>query len=260
MRPMSFKEREIFAGITIPKEYDFAAVRCDGRGFHRLAEELGLARPHDERFARVMVEAAATVVRGSGLNIALAFVFSDEANFIIRRPFPFGGRVEKLDSLIASSLSSAFSLLMRSRLGHEIPAAFDARVVPLTRAEVAEYLAWRQAEAWRNFLNAVAYNLLLADGLAPSEAARRLRGLKAKELIELMRSHGVRPEGLPAWRKRGVLLRYELVRREGFDPIRRRRVVTVRRYLVVDWEPPRFDTPEGRRLIDEAIGAALARI
>ena len=70
--------------------------------------------------------------------------------FISQR-LPFGGRVEKIDSIAASYAASAFSLLIDPKS----PVSFDARIIQVTRELAAQYLINRQHEAWRNHMNAV---------------------------------------------------------------------------------------------------------
>ncbi|RPI36843.1 MAG: tRNA 5'-guanylyltransferase, partial [Methanoregulaceae archaeon] len=64
------ENREIFATITtIPPVF----VRLDGRGFHRLADCLGLEKPFDEFFHKGMVTTCTSLVADSGLNPDFAY-------------------------------------------------------------------------------------------------------------------------------------------------------------------------------------------
>jgi len=76
--------------------------------------------------------------------------------------------VEKLDSVSASFAASAFTLA----LGVDTPLSFDARVIFLESGQVADYLAWRQAEAWRNHSNAWAQQILIQGGLTSQQTAK----------------------------------------------------------------------------------------
>src|SRR5512137_617939 len=96
--------REIYSGLYAPAPL---AVRADGRGFKKLLEDR--RKPYDLNFAQAMVRAAEGIFSDSGLSPALAFTFSDEINLIYLRA-PLGGRVEKIDSLVAGYLSAALSL------------------------------------------------------------------------------------------------------------------------------------------------------
>ena len=69
------ENREIFSAITaIPPVF----VRLDGRAFHRLAENLALKKPFDDRFSDAMVQVCSALVADSGLCPEFAFTFSDE--------------------------------------------------------------------------------------------------------------------------------------------------------------------------------------
>ncbi len=171
------RERELYAALTaLPPLY----VRLDGRAFHRLARALDLARPFDERFAGAMAAVARRLVADSGASPVFAYTFSDEISCFFTE-LPFGGRVEKLDSVLAAFAASALTI----ELGLAEPVAFDARVVFVDPASAYAYLAGRQAEAWRNHINAYAQSLLVGDGLSPREAAARLRGLASPALHDL---------------------------------------------------------------------------
>ena len=139
------ENREIFSTITaIPPVF----VRLDGRAFHRLAENLQLKKPFDDRFSDAMVQVSVALIADSGLCPELAFSFSDEISLYFTR-LPFGGRVEKIDSVAASYAASALT----NALGGTIVLSFDARVIPATPEYAMEYAANRQNEAWRNHLN-----------------------------------------------------------------------------------------------------------
>ena len=102
----------------------------------------------------------------SGLNPDFAYTFSDEISLYLTQ-LPFGGRVEKIDSVAASYAASSLTLAwaLVTRL------SFDARVVPATPAFAMEYMANRQDEAWRNHINAYCQQALIEEGMSATEAA-----------------------------------------------------------------------------------------
>ncbi len=166
------ENREIFSNITIiPPVF----VRLDGRAFHRLAENLELKKPFDDAFSDAMIGVCKTLVADSGLCPEFAFTFSDEISLYFIQ-LPFGGRVEKIDSVAASFAASSLTLA----LGVTTPLSFDARVIPATPAFAMEYLANRQNEAWRNHLNGYCQQALIGEGISAKKAAARLKGLPGK--------------------------------------------------------------------------------
>ena len=190
------KNREIFSNLlSVPPVF----VRIDGRGFHGIAEEWGLERPFDKRFARAMANVSERLVSSSGLSPDFAFTFSDEISLYFSH-IPYSGRVEKIDSVTASYAASALTLAMDSR----VPVSFDARIIQVSPELAVSYLADRQAEAWRNHLNAYGQETLMNGGMTRAEAARVLKGMSSRELHELMFSHGVNLAKTPAWQRRGI--------------------------------------------------------
>ena len=252
-----FKACELLSEVKVPPGL-FFVVRCDGRGFRELCDEAGFAKPFDEDFARLMVSSAKAVYEG-GFNPLFTYVQSDEANFLFNGESSFNRRVEKLVSIIPSLMSARAAVLLERRLGRWRPVAFDARVVLLDRGSVVEYMAWRQREAWRNHVNSYAYYTLLSKGLTPRDASARLKGLKARELHELVfREAGINLAATPTWQRRGIALVWVREVVEGFNPIAGRREEALRVRLREEWELPLFNTEDGRRLVLASMEARRA--
>jgi tRNA(His) guanylyltransferase len=201
-------------------------VRADGRGFKKILE--GCKKPYDLDFARSMADAASRLFQDSGLAPALAFTFSDEISMLFLEA-PFGGRVEKMDSLTAGFLSAALSQSLERLV------SMDCRVVSLCEAEIADYLAERQDEAWRNHVFTYGCYTLAGEGLSAEEAMERLRGMREHEIHELVFQRGVNLARTPAWERRGVLIH----RKKG--------------NVVQDWELPLFKDEGGQKLLSEII-------
>jgi len=239
------ENREIFSTITaLPPVF----VRLDGRAFHRLADVLGLERPFDEFFHKAMVTACTALVADSGLNPDLAYTFSDEISLYFTK-LPFSGRVEKLDSVAASYAASSFTLA----LGGTTLVAFDARVIPATPEYAKEYLAHRQAEAWRNHINAYCQQALIEEGMDSRKAQERLMGLQAKDLHEMMHERGFNLSTTPSWQRRGTLVYKKLTEKEGFNPITKETVITERSAVVAESDLPLFTSPEGQAFLEPIV-------
>ena len=239
------ESREIFSTITtIPPVF----VRLDGRAFHRLSENLALKKPFDIRFSDAMVQVCTALVAESGLNPDFAFTFSDEISLYFSL-LPFGGRVEKIDSVSSSFAASSLTLA----LGTTTPLSFDARVIPATPAFAMEYLANRQNEAWRNHLNGYCQQALVEDGISAKKAAARLKGLPAKDLHELMFKRGFNLATTPAWQRRGILVYKKITEKEGFNPITRETVIAERSAVTVDRDLPLFTSTEGKEFLEKLV-------
>jgi len=240
------ENREIFSAITaIPPVF----VRLDGRAFHRLAECLGLEKPFDEFLHKAMVTACTSLVADSGLNPDFAYTFSDEISLYFTK-LPFSGRVEKIDSVAASYAASSVTLA----LGGTRLVAFDARVIPATPAWAVEYLANRQAEAWRNHINAYCQQALIDEGMDARKAAEKLKGLQAKDLHEMMHSRGINLATTPAWQRRGTLICKKVTEKEGFNPVTKETVIAERSAVVAESELPLFTSPEGKEFLGKVLG------
>jgi tRNA(His) guanylyltransferase len=240
------KNREIYSSLTcVPPVF----VRIDGRNFHSVAEEWDLERPFDLRLSEAMASVCMEFITNSGLSPDFAFSFSDEINLYFSC-LPFGGRVEKLDSVSASFGSSSLTLAMYSK----IPVSFDARIIQVTPGLAITYLIDRQAEAWRNHINAYCQVTLMKEGLSRTEAARALKGKTSRELHELMFSRGINLAKTPAWQRRGILVYKSGKTVEGYNPLLSRVVRTLRSTVVCERELPVFSSPEGRSFLSGLIG------
>jgi len=239
------ESREIFSNITtIPPVF----VRLDGRAFHRLAENLALKKPFDIRFSDAMVQVCTALVAESGLNPDFTFTFSDEISLYFSQ-LPFGGRVEKIDSVSASFAASCLTLA----LGLKNPLSFDARVIQATPEYAVEYLVNRQNEAWRNHLNGYCQQALVEDGISAKKAAERLKNLPAKDLHELMFKRGFNLATTPAWQRRGVLIYKKKTGKEGFNPIIQQTVMAERSTVTTERDLPMFSRPEGKGFLEKLI-------
>ena len=245
----SFKglsKSEIFSKTTIPQETPFF-LRLDGWKFRALADALGAEKPFDERLAQCLVNSGKTLFE-KGLSPTLIYVVSDELNILFNDKAPFNGRIEKIDSVIPSLLSTAFLIQMQRFYGKAVAAAFDSRIaVTPSDEKILEYLVWRQVNAWRNHNNAYAYWLLRKMGHKPQEIARKLKGMKTEELHELLFKHGINLAKTPQWQRRGILLHKKPYQKRVANQ-------SVTRWKITEnWNLPLFSSKEGTKLIRQIL-------
>lgn len=239
------QEREVFSGLAIvPPVF----VRLDGRSFHALTRALKLKKPFDDRFHDAMCRVAVRLVRDSGLSPVFAYTFSDEISLYFT-DLPFSGRIEKIDSVLAAYAASALTL----ELGCTDPLSFDARVIAITPDLAAAYLRDRQQEAWRNHMNSYCQQALIDDGMCARTAAAALKGMSSAAMHEMMFARGVNLARTPAWQRRGSLIRRDLMRKEGYNPVKQETVSVERSVVLVQDDLPLFSTPEGRDLVRSLI-------
>ncbi len=236
------KEREIYSDIRVFPPF---AVRIDGRGFRRALDLLDLKKPYDEHFAHAMADSVELFFAESGINPLFAFTFSDEVTFFFYE-IPFNNRIEKIDSIIPSFISSALTV----KLNLNNPIAFDSRVILLGKEDIYKYLLWRQAETWRNHVSSYGYYTLLKKGLSEKDASLRLKNMKANQIHELVFKNDINLAETPAWQRCGVLIYRETYEKAGYDPVKKIEVKTHRSGTIQEWNTPIFKNDDGKNLID----------
>jgi tRNA(His) guanylyltransferase len=235
-------QRELYSDLrAIPPIF----LRLDGRSFHRLSRKQAFERPFDERFSEAMTSVSESLIMGSGLQASFAYTFSDEISVYIPQ-LPFGGRVEKMDSVSAAFAASALTII----LSLSEPIAFDARIVQAGGEATLDYLAQRQQEAWRNHMNAYCQQALIEEGMSSPAAARTLKGLSSAALHEMMFARGINLSKTPAWQRRGVMVRKTEEEREGYNPLSGEAVTATRTCVARDRDLPLFTSPEGRSYLE----------
>ncbi|MBP2133043.1 tRNA(His) 5'-end guanylyltransferase [Methanomicrobium sp. W14] len=231
------QNREIFSCLSIVPP---VVVRLDGRSFHGLTAGIKLEKPYDSGFNDAMCTVCEYILSKSGLDPDFAYTFSDEISLFFS-VLPFNGRIEKIDSVCAAYASSAFTLLM----GLDEPVSFDSRVVVLGRENICEYFSWRQKEAWRNHMNAYCQHALIAEGMTPVQAARRLKGMKSAAMHEMMHEREINLSKTPSWQRRGVVVHKETYMKTGYNPVEKTEVKAQRKRVVRDLSVPLFSEPDG---------------
>lgn len=241
------KRREIYSDLyCVPP----VIVRIDGRNFKHVLSRMGFEKPYDLKFASAMADAVELFFRHSGLSPVFAYTFSDEISFYFDN-VAFDGRIEKLDSLIPSYISSALTMLLEP----EEPLSFDSRIIPVHGQHIGEYMVWRQAEAWRNCINSHAYYALLSEGMEEKEAAGHLRNKRSEQIHELLFRRGTNVAVVPAWQRRGIMVLRERYEIEGFNPCLEERALSTRSRVKQEWELPLFKSLEGAAFIADMLGA-----
>jgi tRNA(His) 5'-end guanylyltransferase len=239
------KEREVYASLRVLPP---VIIRIDGRAFHSFTRDV-LDKPFDERFATVMALVGYYFLEQSGLSPRFAYIFSDEISLYFDK-LPYDGRIEKLNSVVASYASSVYTLRW-TNLGITTPQpiAFDSRVIPMTLENLCPYLLWRQKEAWRNHNNAYAQHVMREAGHSPKDVSRYLHGKDTKALHEVCFSHGINLAHTPAWQRRGILVYKRVIEKSGRDPRTGAEVIAYRKETFIDWDIPLFSTKPGQELI-----------
>lgn len=196
------KRYEATTRMLLPRR-TYTICRVDGRAFHSYLRHA--EKPFDDAFMRAMDATTAALCREM-TGAVLAYAQSDEISVLLAdfgsagtEPW-FGGGVQKMASLAASTATAEFALARAAEsegwsvLGGR--ATFDARVFTIPDpVEVANYFVWRQRDCLRNSVS------MAAQAHFPH---KRLQGLNGGQLQELLWSEkGVNWNDYPGGAKRG---------------------------------------------------------
>jgi tRNA(His) 5'-end guanylyltransferase len=215
----------------------YMVARLDGRNFTRLTKEVHtFAAPYDERFRDYMI-ATTEHLMTCGFQVVYGYTQSDEISLLFPRDeTTFDRKLRKYASILAGEASAKFSLLLGD-IG-----VFDCRIAQLPLLEhVVDYFRWRSEDAHRNALNAHCYWMLRSQGQSVTTATTALHHLSVAQKNELLFSHGVNFNNLPAWQKRGVGLFWETYTKPGHNPQTGEQVTAQRRRIKVELELPMKD-------------------
>ncbi|MEN4018701.1 MAG: tRNA(His) guanylyltransferase Thg1 family protein [Methanobacterium sp.] len=231
------KECEIFSNLKVPCGSEIVA-RIDGRKFSRLSHDFKFEKPFDMNFAKFMVNTSIDFFKE--FSPRFIYIFSDEINIILS-DIPFGGRIEKLNSVFASFMAGSFTKnVFDNGIQVKRPISFDSRIIPLSSALVVEYFKERQNEAWRNCINGYAYWTLRTE-YSKKEAMYILKNKKSSDLHDILFERNINMAELPSWQRRGVGIYKKEIIIEGYNPVEKKKVRSKRKRIYVDSNLPIFD-------------------
>jgi len=150
----------------------FHIIRLDGKAFHSYTR--GLKRPFDDQLMSDMDETAKFLCKNIQ-GAKFAYVQSDEISLIltdfdhIDTDAWYDGNIQKIVSVSASLATGKFNELRPGKL-----AFFDSRVFTIPyRTEVENYFIWRQMDATRNSITALAQSLYSHKELASKNGSQK---------------------------------------------------------------------------------------
>lgn len=227
------KNYEVYSSLRVPKNSKII-VRLDGRAFHQLARDLELEKPYDENFYKVISKVCEDLFKE--FSPLFVYSFSDEISLIFDK-IPFDGRVEKIDSVIASFTASSF-VIHYDRVFKK-PPAFDSRIIPISDEDVLKYFKWRQDESWRNCVNSHGISHLKTK-YSNSEANDKIKGMKLNEIHELLFQNDINLNDIETYKKRGIGIYRKNKKVVGFNKKVNKNQTSYRSYVYSDWELPIF--------------------
>ena len=225
---------EVYSSLRVPKNSKIV-MRLDGRAFHQLARDLELVKPYDENFYRVISKVCEDLFRE--FSPLFVYTFSDEISMVFDK-VPFDGRIEKLNSVIASFAASSF--VIHYNVNFKKPPAFDSRIVPVCDDDIVKYFRWRQDESWRNCVNSHGISYLKSK-YSNSEANDKIKGMNLSEIHELLFENGINLNDVETYKKRGIGIYRKHKKIEGFNKKENKNQTSYRSYVYTDWELPIFN-------------------
>lgn len=184
-------------------------IRADGKNFHNWTK--GCKRPYDERLQNLMDEVTKKLVEET--HSVVGYTQSDEVTLILWNPDPksepyFGGRVNKLNSVVASMASAWFNKLVPTYLPEKTKLAyFDCRAFAVpSLAEAVDVLIWRELDSTKNAISMAAQSLF---------SHKELQNKNGSEMQEMMfQLKQVNFNDYPSRFKRGAYFRKQNISRK----------------------------------------------
>jgi tRNA(His) guanylyltransferase len=134
----------------------FIIVRLDGKSFHTWTR--GLHKPFSTQLQDCFDSTTRALMRETG--VVLGYTQSDEMSLLFSphvKSFPFDGRVNKVNSVFTSMATAMFYDEVRDNFDEPRPLAFfDCRCYDADEAYAWASLKWREADAVRNSVQALA--------------------------------------------------------------------------------------------------------
>lgn len=177
---------EVTTGRTLIEKLPTYA-RIDGRAFHTFCR--GLTKPFDPVFAEVMQKTVSYLVDKT--NASVGYWQSDEISLAWQDPSkcPFETRLFKLESVIASMATSAFTIYgleteLRDRILKFMP-NFDCRVCQLPNmTELANMFMFRENDCVKNAITLVALSKFSHKSLQNANGLDKIRRLKEEAGVD----------------------------------------------------------------------------
>ena len=227
------KDYEVYSSLKVPKNSNII-IRLDGRSFHKLASDLNLTKPYDENFYKVISNVCEDLFKE--FSPLFAYTFSDEISLLLEN-IPFDGRIEKINSVIASFTASSF--VMHYDAEFKKPPAFDSRIIPISDGDILKYFKWRQDESWRNCVNSHGIYYLKSK-YSNSVASDKINGMNLNDVHELLYQNGINLNDVDTYKKRGIGVYRKNKKVVGFNKKENKEQTSYRSYVYTDWELPIF--------------------
>lgn len=160
-------------------------IRLDGKAFHTFTK--GMQKPFDPGMMEAMHESTKYIMAETHAHIG--YTQSDEISLILNGNEIFGGRIQKLVSVMASMATAQFNSIIHKHYPQKGLAFFDGRAFNVPDLSwAAEVLMWRQEDAIKNSIS-------MAAGRHYSH--KQLHGKNGKEKLVMLEAAGAPWVNLP---------------------------------------------------------------
>ena len=153
-RMKAYENKFTSASVSIGQ---ILCVRIDGKGFSKFTK--GFKKPFDERLSNAMIQTTKKLCAET--HASFSYTQSDEISLIYTpgekaSEYMFGGKVSKINSILASMATWHFNYILGAYVEHDKPAFFDCRAwaVP-DLAEASNVLLWRVQDARKNSISSL---------------------------------------------------------------------------------------------------------
>lgn len=176
-------------------------ARLDGKGFSKVTKKM--VKPYDVNLSSLMVSITQYLMKTFGAKIG--YTQSDEITLVWYSDgaeYPFGGRLQKFDSLLAAGASAAFNkyvtyFLKDDVLGPDL-VMFDCRTFPVPNLmEARNAVLWRMFDCKKNAISMAAHYHL---------GHKACMNKNGEQKIEMMAAAGVNYYDYPEAFRKGTLL------------------------------------------------------
>lgn len=197
---------QTFTSVRIDQQLPVYA-RLDGRSFSSFTRDM--QKPCDNDMLEIMVRTTEYLVKETKAD--LGYTQSDEISLLwkpIENPlseFMFGGKLQKLTSVLASMCSSAFVREYFNVMGcmSDNNPSFDCRVLNLpTLWELENMLRWRAQDCRKNAISSAAHYIL---------GPRKIDKRSSRDRLMLLSEAGYDFENLPTAFRLGTYITRENV-------------------------------------------------
>lgn len=156
-------------------------VRIDGKGFSKFTKNF--KKPFDDRLGETMKKTMMALVKET--HASIGYTQSDEITLIYTpgekaTEYMFGGKVSKINSILASMATYHFNRLLSVYIDVDKPAFFDCRAwaVP-DLIEASNVLLWRVQDARKNSISSL---------FRWTAGHSKMHGLSGEEMKTLLKS------------------------------------------------------------------------